>query len=115
MAEGIDRGRADVTLRRPAVDPAVPPAVRRLLTMPQLTTVQRDRRETAGAGTGMLTGVTAAAFIAVLGATPWAFGVLIFQGPTGWQSASGQVALVLAQFVVVLTAVLCAARTVRSG
>jgi hypothetical protein len=59
-------------------------------------------------------GITTALFVAVAGAAPWAFGVLIYQHPAGWQSAAGQYALLLAQAIVVVTAVVVGAGVVRS-
>jgi hypothetical protein len=59
-------------------------------------------------------GITTALFVAVAGAAPWAFGVLIYQHPAGWQSAAGQYALLLAQAIVLVTAVVVGAGVVRS-
>ena len=70
------------------------------------------RQATINAAAG---GLAAAGFIAVTGASPWAFGELIFQGPARWQSASGSVALLAAELITVLTAVVFALRVVRSG
>src|ERR1700722_17794004 len=61
-----------------------------------------------------ITGVTTALFVAVAGATPWAFGVLIYQHPAAWQSAAGRYALLLAQAIVLVTAVVVGAGVVRS-
>jgi hypothetical protein len=61
-----------------------------------------------------VTGITTALFVAVAGATPWAFGVLIYQHPAGWQSAAGQYALLLAQAIVAVTAVVVGVGVVRS-
>jgi hypothetical protein len=61
-----------------------------------------------------VTGITTALFVAVAGATPWAFGVLIYQHPEGWQSAAGQYALLLAQAIVLVTVVVVGAGVVRS-
>src|ERR1700678_1574387 len=61
-----------------------------------------------------ITGVTTALLVAVAGATPWAFGVLIYQHPAGWQSAAGRYALLLAQAIVLVTAVVVGAGVVRS-
>jgi hypothetical protein len=129
MSDGHNGTWADTTLRRPAVDPAIPAAARRLLTAPGaiLTPSSRGRPrlrrdylpahpdKRAATVYGAVTGMTAAAFIAITGATPWAVGVLIFQGPAGWQSASGQAALVLAEIIAVLTAVVFGLRMVRFG
>jgi hypothetical protein len=117
------------TLRRPAVDPAIPGAARRLLTArgavltpashgrPRL---RRDylpadpdkRQATVSAAAG---GLAAAGFIAVTGASPWAFGELILQGPARWQSASGSVALLVAELITVLTAAVVALQVARFG
>jgi hypothetical protein len=129
MSDGHNGTWADTTLRRPAVDPAIPAAARRLLTAPgailtpssqgrprlrrDYLPAQPDKREATVYGA--VTGMTAAAFVAITGATPWAVGILIFQGPAGWQSASGQVALVLAEIIAVLTAVVFGLRVVRFG
>jgi hypothetical protein len=61
-----------------------------------------------------ITGITTALFVAVAGATPWAFGVLIYQHPEGWQSAAGRYALLLAQAIVLVTAVVVGTSVVRS-
>jgi hypothetical protein len=61
-----------------------------------------------------ITGVTTALLVAVAGATPWALGVLIYQHPAGWQSAAGRYALLLAQAIVLVTAVVVGAGVVRS-
>ncbi len=129
MSDGNHAVWADAALRRPAVDPAIPAAARRLLTAPgailapssqDRPRLRRDylpahpgRRETTVYGA--VTGIAAAAFIAITGATPWAVGVLIFQGPADWQSASGQVALVLAEIIAVVTAVVFGLRVARFG
>jgi hypothetical protein len=120
---------ADATLRRPAIDPGIPGGDRALLTAPgtPLTPACRrrparhrdflptdpDRRGTTIDGAVM--GITAAGFIAVGGATPLAIGVLIFQGPVAWQSASGRYALLLAEVVAVITAVVFGTRIARFG
>jgi hypothetical protein len=129
MSDRHDETWADVTLRRPAVDPALPAAARRLLTAPGaiLTAAgqgrERPRRDYLPAQPqqrqatvdGAVTGMTTAAFLAIAGATPWAIGVLIFQGPAGWQSASSHVALVLAQVIAAATAVVFTVRVARFG
>ena len=61
-----------------------------------------------------VTGITTALFVAVTGATPWAFGVLIYQHPERWQSAAGGYALLLAQAIVLVTAVVVGTGAVRS-
>jgi hypothetical protein len=119
----------DVMLRRPAVDPAIPGRDRALLTAPGifLTPASRDRpgrtrdylpADPGKRGTtidGAVLGMTAAGFIAVGGATPYAIGVLIFQGPAGWQAASGHWALLIAEIIAVVTAVVFGTRIVRFG
>src|ERR1700691_5954952 len=62
----------------------------------------------------VVTGITTALFVAVAGATPWAFGVLIYQHPESWQSAAGRYALLLAQAIVLVTAVVVGAGAVAS-
>jgi hypothetical protein len=120
---------SDATLRRPAVDPAIPAAARMLLTARAavLTPASHGRpllyRDYLPADPDKrqatvfwaASGLAAAGFIAVTGASPWAFGELIFQGPARWQSASGSVALLAAELITVLTAVVFALRVVRSG
>jgi hypothetical protein len=117
------------TLRRPAVDPAIPAAARTLLTAPGtiLTPASqgppRPRRDYLPADPdkrmttvyGAVSGLAAAGFIAVTGSSPWAFGVLIFQGPAGWQSAAGQVALVAAEVIAMLTVAVFGLRLARFG
>ena len=61
-----------------------------------------------------VTGITTALFVAVAGAAPWAVGVLIYQHPEGWQSAAGRYALLLAQAIVLVTAVVVGTGVVRS-
>jgi hypothetical protein len=61
-----------------------------------------------------VTGITTALFVAVAGAAPWAFGVLIYQHPEAWQSAAGRYALLLAQAIVLVTAVVVGTGVVRS-
>jgi hypothetical protein len=59
-------------------------------------------------------GISTALFVAVAGAAPWAFGVLIYQHPAGWQSAAGRYALLLAEAIVLVTAVVVGVGIVRS-
>jgi hypothetical protein len=61
-----------------------------------------------------VTGITTALFVAVAGAGPWAFGLLIFQRPQGWQADAGQYALLLAEAIVAVTAVVVAVGVVRA-
>jgi hypothetical protein len=120
---------ADATLRRPVIDPGIPRGDRALLTAPGtlLTPACRNRparnrdflpTDPDKRGTtidGAVMGVTAAGFVAVGGATPLAIGVLIFQGPVAWQSASSRYALLLAEIIAVVTAVVFGARILRFG
>ena len=116
-------------LRRPAVDPGIPGPARALLTAPgtllapagrarpsrnhDYLPTDPDRRGVAIDGAVM--GMTAAAFVAIGGATPLAIGTLIFQDPVGWQSASGRYGLLLAQILAIITAVVFVIRIVRFG
>jgi hypothetical protein len=61
-----------------------------------------------------VTGITTALFVAIAGATPWAYGVLIYQHPTGWQSAAGRYSLLLAQTILLVTAVVVGVGVLRS-
>lgn len=120
---------SDATLRRPAVDPAIPAAARLLLTargaalapashsQPRLPRdyLPADPERRLATVDGAATGMATAAFIAIAGVSPWAFGMLIFQRPAGWQSASGQVALVLAEIIALLTAMVFVTRVARFG
>jgi hypothetical protein len=119
----------DAALRRPALDPTIPRAARDLLRTrtDRLTSASREhpgtrlnllpahpqRRETTVYDA--VTGMTTALFVAVAGASPWAFGVLIFQQPTGWQSASGRYGLLLAEIIVAVTAIIFGTRVARFG
>ena len=96
----VDEYDADATLLRPAVDPAIPKADRYLLithgTRAQtlgLLPLEPERR--LATVSGAATGLTAGMVIAVTGAAPWAFGVLVFQGAVAWQSATGRWALMI--------------------
>jgi len=120
---------ADAVVRRPAVDPGIPAADRLLLTAPGtlLTPASRTRpartRDYLPADPGKreatiegaVIGLVAAGGVAVGGTTPLAIGVLVFQGPVGWQSASSHVALILAQIIAIVTAVIFGARILRFG
>jgi hypothetical protein len=120
---------ADAVLRRPAVDPDIPPADRVLLTAPGtlLTPASRTRpARTRGylpvdpskreaTVEGAVIGLVAAGGVAVGGTTPLAIGVLVFQGPVGWQSASSHVALILAEIIAIVTAVIFGTRMIRFG
>jgi hypothetical protein len=129
MGDQRDCGRSDAALRRPAVDPDIPAAERALLTAPGalLTPACRARparyRDYLPADPGLrgttidgaVTGMTAAAFAAIGGATPLAVGTLVFQDPAGWQSAAGRYGLILAGLLAVLTAAFLLTRIVRFG
>ncbi len=120
---------ADAVLRRPAVDPDIPPADRVLLTAPGtlLTPASRTRpartrgylpadpSEREATVEGAVIGLVAAGGVAVGGTTPLAIGVLVFQGPVGWQSASSHVALILAEIIAIVTAVIFGTRMIRFG
>lgn len=116
-------------LRRPAVDPGIPPGDRALLTGSDalLTPAHQDRparyrdflpADPGKRGTtvdGAALGLTTAGFVAVGGTVPLAIGVLVFQGPVGWQSAASHYALLVAEILAVVTAVLFGARIARFG
>ena len=120
---------AGTMLRRPAVDPGVPRGDRALLTAPGvlLTPACRDRpaqsRDFLPSDPGKrettidaaVIGMAAAAFTAIGGAVPLAVGVLVFQGAVGWQSVSGRYALLVAEIIAVVTAVVFGSRIVRFG
>jgi hypothetical protein len=129
MDDRQDAAWADARLRRPVLDPGIPPPDRVLLTGPgtHLTPACQDpparcrvylptepgkRLATID---GAVTGMTAAAVIAVFGATPLAFGVLVFQGPAGWEAASNHYALLLAEIIALVTAVVFGIRVARFG
>ena len=116
-------------LRRPAVDPGIPRCDRALLTAPGvlLTPACRDRpaqsRDFLPSDPGKrettidaaVIGMAAAAFTAIGGAVPLAVGVLVFQGAVTWQSVSGRYALLVAEIIAVVTAVVFGSRIVRFG
>ncbi len=116
----------DATLRRPALDPAIPRVARDLLSTRagvlapdapgsrrRLLPAEGDKREATVANA--VTGLTTALFVAVVGATPWAVGVLVFQQPVGWQSAAGRYGLLLAELIIAVTAIAFGARVARFG
>jgi hypothetical protein len=120
---------ADATLRRPAVDPAVPDADRALLTAHRalLTPAGGDRParrrvflpvdpakrlETVD---GAVMGMTSAVITAVFGTVPLAVGTLLLQDPTSWEYTSNRYALLLAQIIAIVTAVLLGVRISRFG
>jgi hypothetical protein len=116
-------------LRRPVVHPDIPGRDRALLSAPGalLTPAYGDRParrrdflpadpDKRGATIdGAVIGLVTAGFVAVGGTTPLAIGVLVFQGPVGWQSAASHYALLLAEIIAVVTAVLFGVRIARFG
>ena len=129
MDDGCHVTWADAVLRRPAVDPDIPRAHRVLLTAPGtlLTPASRTRpartrdylpadpAKREATVEGAVIGLVTAGCVAVGGTTPLAIGVLVFSGPVAWQSASSHVALILAQLIAIVTAVIFGARIVRFG
>ena len=129
MDDHRDASWADAGLRRPVVDPGIPARDRGLLTDrgTSLTPACRDRPaqrryylptepgKRLATIDGAVTGITAAGVIAIFGATPLAVGVLVFQGAAGWEAASNRYALLLAEIIAVLTAVVLGIRVVRFG
>jgi hypothetical protein len=120
---------ADATLRRPVVDPTVPDADRALLTAHRalLTPAGQDRParrrvflpidpakrlETVD---GAVMGMTSAVITAVFGTVPLAVGTLLLQDPTSWEYTSNRYALLLAQIIAIVTAVLLGVRISRFG
>jgi hypothetical protein len=117
------------TLRRAVVDPSIPRPDRALLTAPgavltpaYLDTPSRHRDflpadpDKRGATIdGAVMGLVAAGFVAVGGTIPLAIGVLIFQGPVAWQSASSHYALLAAELVVLVTAIVFCIRIALFG
>jgi hypothetical protein len=129
MDDHHDASWADARLRRPVVDPGIPARDRALLTArgTVLTPASQDRParrryylptepgKRLATIDGAVTGITAAGVIAIFGATPLAVGVLVFQGAVGWEAASNRYALLLAEIIAVLTAVVLGIRIVRFG
>jgi hypothetical protein len=125
----VDDQYADATLLRPAVDPTIPRRAQDLLTRRgtvlhpasgprpprsrSFLPAHPEKREATVYDA--VTGITAALFVAVAGASPWAVGVLIFQDPAGWQSAAGRYALLLAEVIVAVTAAIFGTRLARFG
>jgi hypothetical protein len=116
-------------LRRPVVHPDIPGRDRALLSASGtlLTPAYGDRPplrrdflpadpDKRGATIdGAVIGLVTAGFVAVGGTTPLAIGVLVFQGPVGWQSAASHYALLLAEIIALVTAVLFGVRIARFG
>jgi hypothetical protein len=116
-------------LRRPVVHPDIPGRDRALLSAsgtlltPAYGDLPARRRDFLPADPdkrgatidGAVIGLVTAGFVAVGGTTPLAIGVLVFQGPVGWQSAASHYALLLAEIIAVVTAVLFGVRIARFG
>ena len=120
---------ADASLRRPAVDPAIPPADRALLTAPgtlltparharparRRAYLPRDPGRRLATVDGAAVGLTGAMMIAVFGTVPLAVGVLALQATTAWESASSHYALLLAEAIAIVTAVVFGTRVALFG
>jgi hypothetical protein len=120
---------ADASLRRPALDPGIPRpdrdllAARGVLLPPAAQECPPRRRyylptepgRRLAAIDGTVTGLTAAGLTALFGTTPLAIGVLIFQGPAGWETASNRFALLAAGIIAMVTTVILGVRVVRFG
>ncbi len=120
MERPVNDQHSDASLRRPAVEPTVPRAVRAMLTSQgarpgRLDPLPREPERRLATVNGAATGVTAGIVIAVTGAAPWAIGVLIFQGAVSWQSATGRFALLLMEMIVAVTAVVFGTQVARFG
>ena len=115
----------DATLRRPALDPAIPRDARDLLRargdlLAPIGPGSRrrllpDGQEREATVSNAVAGLTTALFVGVMGATPWAVGVLVFQQPVSWQSAAGRYALLLAELIIAVTAIAFGTRVARLG
>lgn len=120
---------ADAMLRRPVVDPGIPDADRALLTAHSalLTPAGWDRParrrlylpidpakrlETVD---GAVMGMTSAMITAVFGTVPLAVGTLLLQNPTSWEYTSNRYALLLAEIIAIVTAVVLGVRIARFG
>ena len=120
---------ADASVRRPALEPGIPRPDRDLLAargalLPPAAQERPPRRRyylptepgrRLAAIDGTVTGLTAAGLTALFGTTPLAIGVLIFQGPAGWETASNHVALLAAGIIALVTTVILGVRVVRFG
>jgi hypothetical protein len=120
MERPVDDQHSDASLLRPAVEPTVPRAARALLTgqgarPPGLDLLPQEPERRLATVHGAATGLTAGMVVAVTGATPWAIGLLIFQGAVSWQSATGRWALLLMEMIVALTAVVFGTQVARFG
>jgi hypothetical protein len=115
----------DATLRRPAFDPAIPRGARDLLRTRRdllapagadrrrLLLAEGERREATVSSA--VAGLSTALFVAVVAATPWAVGVLVFQQPVAWQSTAGRYGLLLAELIIAVTAIAFGTRIARFG
>jgi hypothetical protein len=120
---------ADAMLRRPVVDPAVPDADRDLLIANSalLTPAGWDpparrrvylpidpakRLQTVD---GAVMGITSAMITAVFGTVPLAVGTLLLQNPTSWEYTSNRYALLIAEIIAIITAVILGVRISRFG
>lgn len=122
-------GRADTRLRWPVIDPAIPRADRRLLTDPGTVLtpacqgpparrrdyLPRDPARRLAAVDGAAIGLTSAMMVAVFGTVPLAVGVLGLQQTTPWESASSHYALLLAEVIAIVTAVIFGFRIALFG
>ena len=120
LDEHADEQNADATLLRPAVDPTVPPAARRLLLTADdgatpLGPLPLEPERRLATASGAASGLTAGMAVAVTGAAPWAIGVLIFQGAVAWQSATGRWALMGMELIAALAMVVLASQVARLG
>ena len=120
---------ADASLRRPAVDPGIPRPDRDLLAsrgalLPPAAQDRPVRRRyylpteparRLATIDGTVTGLAAAGLTALFGTTPLAIGVLIFQGPASWETASNHFALLAAGIIAMVTTVILGVRVVRFG
>ncbi len=120
---------ADASLRRPALDPGIPRPDRDLLAargalLPAAAQDRPARRRyylpteparRLATIDGTVTGLTAAGLTALFGTTPLAIGVLIFQGPASWETASNHFALLAACIIAMVTTVILGVRVVRFG
>lgn len=109
MDDEQNAGGVSAPLRRPAADPAIARPDRGLLS------ASRTGERLAATMSGAVTGLVAAALVAVGGATPWAIGVLVFLGPAGWQSALARWAMLLAAVVAAPAVVILVASFIWSG
>lgn len=116
----------DATLRRPALDPSIPRDARDLLRArgdllapvgpgSRRRLLPADGQEREATVSNAVTGLITALFVAVVAATPWAVGVLVFQQPVSWQSAAGRYGLLLAELIIAVTAIAFGTRVARSA